>query len=48
MSRLFLAIIWILLGFFTVRTVIRNISEIQKDLDSPNPLIKSFGIENNM
>ena len=47
MSRLTLCCVWIFLGFFTIRYVIKNITEIQKDLDKPNPILKKIEIENN-
>lgn len=46
-SRLLLCCIWMLLAFFTIRALIRDISQIQKDLDTPNPILKKFGLENN-
>jgi hypothetical protein len=46
--RLVLCLVWILLGFFTIKAIIKNMTEIQKNLDTPNPIIKKFGLENNM
>lgn len=48
MSRLLLCCVWILVGFFTIKAVIEDIPQIQKNLDAPNPVLKKFGLENNM
>lgn len=42
MSRLSLCCLWVVLGIFSIRAVIKNLSEIQKNLDKPNPIIKKF------
>lgn len=42
MSRLTLCCIWIIFAFFGIKAIIKNLSEIQKDLDKPNPVIKKF------
>lgn len=47
MSRLGLLILWIILGYFTVKGIIRDITQIQKNLDTPNPILKKLGLENN-
>jgi len=47
MSRLALCCLWILFGILTIRAVVKNLSEIQKNLDKPNPVIKKFILDTN-
>jgi hypothetical protein len=41
--RLFIFFMWLFLGFFTVRGIINDLSEIQKNLDVPNPILEKLG-----